>query len=69
MDKPMEELLTVDEVAHLLKLQPWTVREWAKDKKIPGAVKYGRLWRFRKRTVEAWLAENRGLDHDDADAP
>ena len=48
------ELLTVDEVAAFLRVKPATVYEWAKDGKIP-ASKIGRLWRFRRDDVEAWV--------------
>lgn len=48
------ELLTVDEVAEFLRVKPSTVYEWAKQGKIP-ASKVGRLWRFRREDVEAWV--------------
>ena len=58
MKRP-SELLTVDEVADFLRVKPSTVYEWAKNGKIP-ASKVGRLWRFSREEVEAWV-RNGGL--------
>jgi excisionase family DNA binding protein len=48
------ELLTVEEVADFLRVRPSTVYEWAKDGRIP-ASKVGRLWRFSREEIEAWV--------------
>lgn len=42
----MEDLITTPELAKLLRLSNFTVRKWAREKKIPG-VKPGREWRFK----------------------
>ena len=48
------QLMTVEEVAEFLRVKTSTVYEWAKNGKLPG-VKVGRLWRFERKKVEAWL--------------
>lgn len=47
------ETYTVDEVAHALKLHPYTIRRLSREGKIP-AFKFGGQWRFRKNEIEAW---------------
>jgi excisionase family DNA binding protein len=53
----MENLLTVEEVAELLKLSPYTIREYAKDGKMP-AVKFGRMWRFSPQAIKDWIEKD-----------
>ena len=53
---PTEPLLTVEEVAQYLRLEPDTVRKLAREGKFP-AVKVGRVWRFRRSTIKAWIKE------------
>jgi excisionase family DNA binding protein len=45
-----EEILTIREVAELLKLHPKTVNRLANTGRLP-AYKIGRQWRFRKSEV------------------
>ena len=49
-----DKLITVTEVAEYLRVKRSTVYEWAKDGKIPAA-KVGRLWRFDREEIEAWV--------------
>lgn len=49
----MENILTVEEVAKLLKVKPITVREMLRDQRIRG-FKVGKAW----RTTESMLAED-----------
>jgi excisionase family DNA binding protein len=48
------EIMTIEEVAKYLKLQPQTVYKWAQDGQIPGA-KLGKEWRFRRRILDEWI--------------
>ncbi len=50
------EILTLEEVAHYLRLKPQTIYRWAQEKRIP-AVKLGKEWRFRKSLLDRWLDE------------
>jgi excisionase family DNA binding protein len=61
----MEDLLTSDEVAYLLKIQPYTVREWAKEGRLKGR-KYGRMWRFKREDIQAFIDMGDGLDAREA---
>jgi excisionase family DNA binding protein len=45
-----EEILTIREVANLLKLHPKTVNKLANSGRLPGH-RIGRQWRFRKSEV------------------
>ncbi len=49
-----EELLTVDQMAELLQVKKSTLYSWTHQGWIPH-VKVGRLVRFRREAVEAWL--------------
>ena len=48
------DILTIEQVAKYLKLQPQTIYKWAQEGQIPGA-KVGKEWRFRKRILDEWL--------------
>jgi excisionase family DNA binding protein len=50
------DILTVEEVAAYLRLQPQTIYRWAQEKRIPAA-KLGKEWRFRKSILDRWLDE------------
>jgi excisionase family DNA binding protein len=59
----MEELLTIDEVAAVLRLSPFTVRDLLRAKKLPGLkVGGGRQWRVRKADLEAYLNRQAGKE-------
>jgi excisionase family DNA binding protein len=53
---PDHEILTLEEVAHYLRLKPQTIYKWTQEKRIP-AVKLGKEWRFRKSVLDRWLDE------------
>jgi excisionase family DNA binding protein len=40
----------------MLKINPQTGREMARNRELP-AIRLGRHWRFRRSSIEAWLAE------------
>ena len=48
-------MLTVEEVAPLLHLAPFTVRRMARLKQIPGARKIGRAWLFRHHDLQRFI--------------
>ena len=50
------EIMTLEEVAHYLRLKPQTLYKWAQEKRIP-AVKLGKEWRFRRSILDRWLDE------------
>ena len=61
------EILTLEEVAHYLRLKPQTIYRWAQERRIP-AVKLGKEWRFRKSILDRWLdeqmlSEDSGFSH------
>lgn len=49
-----DEIMTVEEVAKLLKLKPQTVYKWAQEGQIPAA-KLGKEWRFRRSILDEWI--------------
>lgn len=61
------EILTVEEVARLLHLHAMTVYRLAKEGKLPG-FKVGGRWRFRRDTLEAWMADRAQVAHLEGEA-
>jgi excisionase family DNA binding protein len=55
-----ENLLTVGQVAHYLKVDKFTVYRLVTKKKIP-AFKVGNQWRFDKKIIDAWLLKNSNM--------
>jgi excisionase family DNA binding protein len=49
-------LMTIEQVAQFLQLQPETVRTMARQGRIP-ALRVGRLWRFDRKQIELWLTD------------
>ena len=54
MNNSKHEILTLEEVAHYLRLKPQTIYKWAQEKRIP-AVKLGKEWRFRRSVIDKWF--------------
>jgi excisionase family DNA binding protein len=50
----IEPLYDSHEVAMRCKVSEKSLHRWARKGLIP-AVKFGRLWRFRKSTIDEWL--------------
>jgi excisionase family DNA binding protein len=50
----LEPLYDAHEVAEKCNVSAKSLHKWAREGKIP-AVKFGKLWRFRKSTIDAWL--------------
>jgi excisionase family DNA binding protein len=50
----LEPLYDSHEVAEKCRVSEKSLHRWAREGKIP-AVKFGKLWRFRKSTIDAWL--------------
>jgi excisionase family DNA binding protein len=50
-------LMTLEEVAKYLKMQPQTIYTWAQTGKIPAA-KIGKEWRFRKDIIDEWFQQH-----------
>jgi PTS system nitrogen regulatory IIA component len=53
-----ERLLTLDEVAEFLHINPMTLYSWVKDGRMP-AFKIGKVWRFRKAEIDDWLKKQK----------
>jgi excisionase family DNA binding protein len=49
-----DKLLNIKEAAKYLNVHRLTVYRWVTKKKMP-AFKVGRIWRFRKEKIDAWL--------------
>ncbi len=45
------EVYTVEEVAKVLRLHPYTVRRLCREKRVP-AFKFGGQWRFKKEDID-----------------
>lgn len=54
------ELLTVDDVARMLRVDPQTVYRWAWTKRLPAIRLSRRVLRFERGDVESWVASLKG---------
>ena len=57
-----EPLLTAGEAAELLRCHEKTVQAMARAGKIP-CLRFGKYWRFRKSSLDAWVAAQIESDH------
>jgi excisionase family DNA binding protein len=57
MTEEPERLLTPDDLAELLGFPRLFIIKQSHAGKIP-AIKIGKAWRFRRRSIDRWLAEN-----------
>lgn len=70
MNSGWDELLTIDEVAATLHVNRQSVRRWWYGKSLPAPLKLGRSVRWRRQTIEQWLADgcpavaDGGQDHE-----
>lgn len=55
------KLLTIQEVAAILKIDKFTAYRYAKEGTIP-AIRVGRNWRFLEEVLEEWLTKKAGKD-------
>ena len=53
-----EQLMDIKEVANYLRVKESTVYTWAQEGLLP-AFRLGRLWRFRRVEIDAWLEDHR----------
>lgn len=53
-----ERWLSVEEITEYLGIKRDTAYKWIADNKLP-AHKVGRLWKFKKDEVDAWIREGK----------
>ena len=51
-----DQLMSIKELAHYLKVNVTTIYLWSNRGKIP-AIRVGNLWRYRRSDIEEWLDE------------
>jgi excisionase family DNA binding protein len=61
------EILTIKEVATLLKVGDRTVYALAQQAQLPG-FKVGGQWRFRRHDLEAWIEQQKSHTQDEQNA-
>ena len=61
MDKDKTEIMTITEVAELLKIPTSSVYKLAQEGKIPSQ-KVGRHWRFHRPTIISWVSHGLSFD-------
>ena len=61
MDTQVNDILTINEVAELLRIPRSSVYKLAQEGKIP-AQKVGRHWRFYRPTLLRWIAGQASLE-------
>jgi excisionase family DNA binding protein len=56
----MEEIFTLAEASRYLKVNKATIYRLAQQGKMP-AFKVGKIWRFKREKIEAWVEENSNI--------
>jgi excisionase family DNA binding protein len=64
-DEPIDDLLTLHEVAELLRVPEATLRYWRFCHTGPASFKIGRHVRYQRRDVHTWLREQRSAGSPD----
>jgi len=63
-----DKWLSVEEIAEYLGINRDTVYKWIERKEMP-AHKLGRLWKFRKEEVNAWIQSGKASGNPPTPAP
>lgn len=50
------DILTLREASRYLRISPYALADLARGRKVP-CFKVGRVWRFRRSTIERWAAK------------
>lgn len=58
-----EHLLTVKELAEILRVNPMTVYRMARNGSLP-AIKINSNWRFQRTSIEEWLRTKEESNHN-----
>lgn len=53
-------LMSLEELAKYIGVSNTTVYRYLKQKKLP-AIKIGKLWKFRKEKIDAWLERQENI--------
>ncbi len=69
MSNPDIALMTVEEVAAYLQLQPETIRAMTRRGELPGFKVGSRRLRFRKADIDAWLESRKKQPNDSGRHP
>jgi excisionase family DNA binding protein len=54
---PVPALLTIDDLAEMLRVSTRTLRTWRHEGELPPAITIGGALRWRRADVDAWLAK------------
>ena len=60
---PEDAVFTVQELATYLRMKPVTIYKHAKTGKLP-CFKVGANWRFKKSTIDRWIAEQEAKENN-----
>lgn len=66
LDEQIDDLLTLHEVAAMLRVPEATLRYWRHCKTGPNSYKIGRHVRYQRREVDTWLRRQRRTCGPDA---
>jgi len=58
-----DKIMTVKKVANYLDIHPMTLYKLAREGKVP-AFKVGGQWRFQKKVLDRWVAQNINKNHN-----
>ena len=50
-----ENYISIEEAAEYLGVKPSTIRTWIKSKNMPAHKIGGKLWKFKRSEIDAWV--------------
>lgn len=54
--------INIDEAADYLGVKPGTIRDWIRKEKGIPAHKVGKLWKFKKSEIDAWVSSGKSAN-------
>lgn len=55
-----ENYISIEEAAEYLGVKPSTIRTWIKTKEMPAHKIGGKLWKFKRSEIDAWVDSEKG---------
>lgn len=57
-----ENYISIEEAAEYLGVKPSTIRTWIKVKDMPAHKIGGKLWKFKRSEIDAWVKSDQSAD-------
>lgn len=62
-DVANDKWINIDEAAEYLGVKPGTIRDWVRKEKGIPAHKVGKLWKFKRSELDAWIQSGKSAEN------